>query len=72
MSIIDRISAESPKFFKKLRGIAYTIFISGVAILGVSAVPGVQLDAEFIKVVSYATAVAAGVAGTSHLPKENE
>lgn len=71
-TIVKRILSKTPQFFKKLRTLAYGVFVSGAAVLAANEELSLNLAPMAITIISYIIAVSAGVAGTSHLPKEKE
>jgi hypothetical protein len=69
--IIERLSAESPDFFKKIRKIALFASLIITAILGLSAF--IDFPEKLTAVLTYILTLSGTIYGFSHLPvKDNE
>ena len=70
MSIIDRIKAESPSFFKKLRTLALSVGGSALAVIAANKAISLGLNETLLEVLNYVIAVCVAIAGTSQLTKK--
>lgn len=60
MTLFERISAETPKFFTRIINVSLTLAAAGAAVLGAnSTVPGLVLSPDVIKYAQFA--VVAGI-----------
>jgi hypothetical protein len=69
-TIIERLKAESPAFFKKLKKIALSVGGSAATVLTVNASLSLNLPSMLISVIGYVVAASVAIAGTSLLTKK--
>lgn len=70
--IADRVKAECPKFFKKLKKYAISVGGSAVAVVVANSSLSLNLNATLISILGYLIAVCAAVAGTAQLTRDNK
>lgn len=70
METLDRIKSESPKYFKKLRALAFSLGGSAIAIWTINETMNLELDPWFIKILKWIIAICIGIAGTATLTKK--
>ena len=68
--IIDRLKAETPLFFKKLRVFSIRVGGSAAAVIVANSSMSLRLDETLLSVLGYIVAVCVAVAGTSQLAKK--
>lgn len=69
-SVSERIKAESPSFFKKLKYIAITLGSSVYSVIFANSVTDLGLPPTLLQYMKYTVAICVAVAGTSILTKK--
>jgi len=70
-NLIDRITSETPSFFKKVRNICLGIGIVGGSIITAAATGGIALPASVATIAGYMTAIGTFGAGLSQCAKKD-
>lgn len=68
--IIERLRAECPEFFKKLRAAAISIGVSAIAVKTINSAMALNLDPGLIGALGYVIAACVAIAGTAQLTKK--
>ena len=68
--IIERLKAESPAFFKKLKKVAYSVGIAAVAMIVANKTFELGVGEGFTTALGYVACICAGIAGTAKLTRE--
>jgi len=66
-----RWGAESPLLFKKLKKYAYSVGGSAIAIVVANSSLSLNLNSSLMNGLGYLITACVGIAGTSHLTREN-
>jgi hypothetical protein len=69
--LVERWTAESPAFFKKLRKIALGVGGSLAAAVTANSIFGLALNSTLVTVLGYGVAVCAAIAGTAQLTRND-
>lgn len=70
METLNRLKSESPRYFKRIRTLAFAIGGSAVAMISIESTMSLGMPTILITICKYAIFICAGIAGTATLTRK--